>query len=238
MSPATRYISFDLEIAKILPGDFSDWKKNRPLGITCAATKLGDEEPLVWYSKDENGLASARMSETDLGTLIDYLELAVANDNRLVTWNGLGFDFNILAEESGEWERCRTLAANHTDMMFDFFCRTGYPIALDKAAKAMGLKGKMEGVTGEQAPILWNQGKQDTVLAYVAQDAVTTLEVAVTAEARGRISWITQRGQLKDLPIKGGWLPCNKAMSLPQPDVSWMSKPISRQEYYGWVLEG
>ena len=119
--PETKYVSFDLEIAKILPGDFSDWKRHRPLGITCTATKLGDEEPLVWYSKDENGLASARMNEDDLGKLIDYLELAVANGNRLVTWNGLGFDFNILAEESGEWERCRTLAANHTDIMFDFF---------------------------------------------------------------------------------------------------------------------
>ncbi|BCY17103.1 hypothetical protein hrd7_09520 [Leptolinea sp. HRD-7] len=235
--PETRYVSFDLEIAKILPGDFSDWKRHRPLGITCAATKLGDEEPLVWYSKNENGQASSRMNEIDLVTLVDYLEQAVAGGYQIVTWNGLGFDFNILAEESGEWERCRELAANHTDMMFDFFCRTGYPIALDKAAKAMGLRGKLEGVTGDQAPILWQQGKYETVLAYVAQDAVTTLEVARLAEARGHISWITQRGQLKDIPLRGGWLPCNKAVSLPQPDVSWMSRPVSRQEYYGWVTE-
>lgn len=235
--PATKYVSFDLEIAKILPGDFSDWKRHRPLGITCAATKLDGEEPLVWFSKGENGQASSRMNETDLGTLVDYLEQAADGGYQIVTWNGLGFDFNILAEESGEWERCKALAASHTDMMFDFFCRTGYPIALDKAAKAMGLKGKLEGVTGDQAPILWQQGKYDTVLAYVAQDAVTTLEVAKTAEARGRISWVTQRGQLKDIPLRNGWLACNKAVSLPQPDVSWMSNPVSRKEYYGWVLE-
>jgi hypothetical protein len=196
--PANRYLSFDLEIAKILPGDFSDWKKQRPLGITCAATKLGTEEPLVWFSKEENGSASGRMTQNDLGTLVVYLEQAVDGGYQIVTWNGLGFDFNILAEESGEWDRCRVLAANHIDMMFDFFCRTGYPIALDKAAKGMGLKGKLEGVTGDQAPILWNQGQVEKVLAYVAQDAVTTYDVAVAADARGRISWITQRGLLKD----------------------------------------
>ncbi len=40
----TRYMAFDLEIARPLPEGGEDWKSIRPLGITCAATLTEDEE--------------------------------------------------------------------------------------------------------------------------------------------------------------------------------------------------
>jgi hypothetical protein len=33
-----KFLAFDVETAKQLPGDFSEWRKHRPLGICCAAT--------------------------------------------------------------------------------------------------------------------------------------------------------------------------------------------------------
>jgi hypothetical protein len=234
---STKYLSFDIETAKIIDTDFSQWKKFRPIGIICAATKRDNEYPLVWYSRDSDDNVSKKMTKEDLCKLINYLEEKIEEGYQLLTWNGLGFDFDVLAEESGEWERCSEIALNHTDMMFDFFCRVGYPIGLDKAAKCMGLKGKTEGVSGDQAPILWKQGNFETVLAYVAQDAVTTLEIAIKTEYVGRISWITQRGNRKDLSLQGRWLSCNEAISLPIPDVSWMSNPIRRQDFLDWIIK-
>lgn len=38
METNRNYIAFDLEIYKIVPGDFNYWRSHRPLGISCAAT--------------------------------------------------------------------------------------------------------------------------------------------------------------------------------------------------------
>ena len=85
------------------------------------------------------------MNKADLGELLKTMVDAVNKGWNIVTWNGLGFDFDVLAEESGEWEICRELALDHIDMMFHFFCIQGYPLGLEKAAQGMGLSGKMEG---------------------------------------------------------------------------------------------
>jgi hypothetical protein len=49
----------------------------------------------------------------------------------------------------------------------------------------MGLAGKLEGMSGEMAPVLWAQGKREEVLRYVAQDVKTTLALATACEALG-----------------------------------------------------
>ena len=36
-----KYLAFDLEIAREIP-EGGDWKANRPLGISCAATLASD----------------------------------------------------------------------------------------------------------------------------------------------------------------------------------------------------
>lgn len=38
------------------------------------------------------------------------MELVAKEDYTLLTWNGCGFDFDILAEESGMHEQCKALA--------------------------------------------------------------------------------------------------------------------------------
>ena len=46
------FLAFDVETAKQFPGDFSDWRKHRPLGICCAATVAGDTgEARLWHQK-------------------------------------------------------------------------------------------------------------------------------------------------------------------------------------------
>ena len=156
---AHQYLAFDIETAKDVPGDDFNWRPHRPLGISCAATLASStNQPLLWYGKTRDGLPEKRMSREATRQLVQYLSKMAADGFRILTWNGLGFDFDILAEESGAAASCRECALGHVDMMFHVFCSLGYPVALDKAAQGMGLPGKPPGMSGFKAPKLWAQG--------------------------------------------------------------------------------
>jgi hypothetical protein len=233
-----KYLAFDIEIAKILPNGVDDLKAYRPLGITCAATYTGEGQPKVWYEKlPDDETAAPQMGVPALIDLLTYLEQMVAAGYTLLTWNGCGFDFDILAEESNQSPRCRTLAWNHVDMMFHFFYKTGYPLGLDKAAKGMGLPGKAAGMGGEMAPRYWAEGKWAIVLEYVAQDARTTFDLALAVEKTGELRWVNNKGMRSSQPFQEGWLPVSEAIKLPMPDTSWMRTPWNRNKFTGWLTQ-
>ena len=78
-----KYVSFDLEIAKVVEGH--DWESQRPLGISCAATMTSDTEDLrTWCGE---GLS---MTPEELrGGLVKYLESQTARGYYILTHNGL-----------------------------------------------------------------------------------------------------------------------------------------------------
>jgi len=224
-----QYLAFDIETAKVLPDDLTDWKAYRPLRIACAAILLSDSEELVlWAGKEQ-------MSQQEVGKVVEYLAAKVGQGYTILTWNGLGFDFDILAEESGMLAECKKLAIDHVDMMFHVLCRLGYGVSLNAAAHGMGLRGKPEGMNGAKAPILWAEGKRHEVLAYVTQDVQTTLDVALACEGCGNLSWIAKSGNLRTMRLPDGWLSVDQAEKLPQPNTSWMSDPWQRATFTEWM---
>ena len=230
-----KYCGFDIETAKILPDNFGDLHDHRPLGISCAAFWCEDEDQAeVFYSKDSNGNAANKMSVEDLSIFIDRLIEKNKQGYDIVTHNGLGFDFDILAEESGRDDDCRQLALNHIDMMFHFFCGKGFVIGLNAAAKSIGIS-KPADVDGSVAPQLWKQGDYQTVLDYVAQDCRLTLDVAINSEKNKKITWITRKGSSAYFSIPNGWLSVKEAMKLPLPDTSWMDNAWERSKFTGWL---
>jgi hypothetical protein len=136
------------------------------------------------------------MSRDNALELAEYLAKMAADGFTIVTWNGLAFDFDILAEESADAGTCAACALGHVDMMFHAFCHLGYPIGLDKAAQGMGVAGKLAGMVGAQAPRMWAEGRCHEVLEYVAQDVRTTLAIAQAAGFRR--AWLRSR-------FLGGW---------------------------------
>lgn len=43
-----KYLAFDIEIAKVMTSGETDWKAQRPLGISCAATfDSADDKPML-----------------------------------------------------------------------------------------------------------------------------------------------------------------------------------------------
>jgi hypothetical protein len=229
MTTPRKYLALDIETAKVLPEDLQDWHSQRPLGIACAATLLvGDDQPTLWHGGD-------RMIREEAAALVRYLEDRVAHGFTLLTWNGLGFDLDVLAEESGMLEECRSLACAHVDMMFHAFCQLGHGVGLDAAARGMGLAGKLEGIKGADAPVLWAQGKREEVLKYVAQDVRTTMEMATASEARGELRWVARSGKRREMALPDGWLAVSEAGKLPLPDTSWMDDPWPRKKFTGWM---
>jgi hypothetical protein len=231
----TRYLAFDLEIARTLPEGLEDWKSIRPLGITCAATITSEGEVAVFPATNEDGSYAGRMTLVQASQLVDHLSAAAASGLMLLTWNGLGFDFDILAEESGRQTDCAALAMGHVDMMFHLFCLRGHGLALDKAAQGMGLPGKLPGMNGALAPLYWKDGKQGIVLDYVAQDVRTTLDVAGAVEARRALRWISINGNEQFLRMPEGWLTVEQSLKLPMPITTRMRNPWTRAKFTGWL---
>src|SRR5262245_46435211 len=131
-----KYVAFDLETAKEVPGVDFVWRPHRPLGISCAAAFPSDaKQPIVWHGKRADVQPAERMSTPEARELVQSLLQFVKNGYTVLTWNGLGFDFDVLAEESANRDDCKRLALSHVDMMFHVFCDRGFPVALDKAAQ-------------------------------------------------------------------------------------------------------
>jgi hypothetical protein len=232
MEPKHRkYLAFDIETTSTAE---ENWRSQRPLGISCAATLLANDEPVLWHGGDRQDPAD-KMSQDEAANLVRYLDSRTKEDYTLLTWNGVGFDLDILQEESGLLSKCRNLAQNHVDMMFHIVCLRGFGVSLDAAARGMGLAGKLEGMNGAKAPVLWAEGKRESVLNYVAQDVRTTLELALACESRGALQWVSQRGKLRTMRLPDGWLAVREALLLPLPYTGWMDEPWTREEFVGWM---
>jgi hypothetical protein len=231
-----KYLTFDIETAKDVPGEDFNWRPHRPLGISCAATLASDSSELrLWHGKTKGGSPAERMTPADALGLVQYLAKMAEDGFTIVTWNGLGFDFDILAEESAAAGICQACALGHVDMMFHIVCSLGYPVALEKGAQGMGLTGKPAGMTGFQAPKMWAAGRYQEVLDYVSQDVRMAMQIAQTAEQKRRFDWITRKGTKSTLALPKGWLTVREALQLPVPDTSWMSQPLKRRDFMTWI---
>jgi len=245
-----KYLAFDLEIVKMIENG-QNWKTRRPLGISCVGTMLSGNIPITWKHEPIDAV-ECTMTKEDLHELLSYMQSRQNEGYSIVTWNGLSFDFDVLAEESGQYDLCRALALSHIDMMFHFFCVKGYQLGLNTAAIHQGLQGKTEGIHGDLAPLMW-QGRQDLLppelagmnlvqlrsktLEYVGQDARTTLELAEVVEKQGYLKWVSKSGKTNIFFLNkpDGWLSVEKALELPEPDQSWMSNPKKRSEFLEWI---
>jgi hypothetical protein len=229
-----KYCAFDIEIARVIPEGVEDWRSLHPLGISCAATLTVEGNLTHWYGGQHEKHPGDRMNRTEVGELVSYLQTQVSAGYTILTWNGLSFDFDILAEESGLLDVCTMLANDHADMMFHLFCLKGYPLALDTAARGMGLPGKTPGMTGDLAPRYWQEGKRQEVLDYVAQDVRTTLDLAIKTEKLGQLNWISKTGKPQFVKLSEGWYKVKDALRLPEPDVTWMKNPMKRSGFTKW----
>jgi len=236
------FVAFDLEIATIFLEDNPTLDPEVGLGISCAATLTSEGELLTWH----NAEMGARMTPEEVCALVYHLKDCRAKGLQIVTWNGLKFDFHVLAVESGLREICARMAWTHVDLMFAVHCIKGYPLSLDAASKACGSQKGVEGLThGRYAPYYWERGQYQLALDYVSQDTRATAAVADTVQNRWGFIWLSQRGNPTRFfvpeelrPEKGfvGLTP-EHCIEWVLPDQHWMDAPLSRDHFYKWLKE-
>lgn len=234
-----RFASFDLETAKEIPEDAEDFLSYMPLGITCAAVALsGEEDVKFWRAK---GSLTKEKCQIIVKDLIEYCEQGYTP----VTWNGVGFDFRVLAFESGMFEECARIALHHVDMMLLVTFTKGWFLGLNTALQASGLEGKLKEVTlkdgtvitemkGALAPKLWKQGEYNAVLTYLRDDVIQPLLYAEIIEKKLCIEWYSKTGkpQKVQFPKLYSALEC---FQIPEPDVSWMKNAPKREDFISWI---
>jgi len=232
----SNYLAFDLETAKVRSPRIRDWMSHRPLGISCAATYCQRaKEPVLWYGRKQGRRPSSQMTAAEVGALVDYLLQQVSAGYTIVTWNGVGFDFDILAEESGMHSICKSLALGHVDMMFHVLCQLGFGVSLNAAARGMRLTRTYEKRKGALMPNLWADGRYEEVFSHVTRDARTILALAKTCRERGFIRWITRWGTGRMMRLADGWQNACTAQKAPQPLQPPDDKKWSRDRLTAWM---
>jgi hypothetical protein len=225
-------VVFDLE-TEVTPGPL-DLERHVP-AITVGATLADGGEPRLWYERSAEGCATGEaLSLQSARALVGYLADATQAGQTIVTWNGAGFDFRVLAQASGMVGVCTELAWGHLDLMFWFHCANGYSVGLDRAAQAVG-SGKTQGMDGQEAARLWAAGEYERVLEYAAQDVRALAAIYEGTQRSNALRWINSRGRLSR--TAGPLLAVRDAYELPLPDTSWMRRaPWPREKFVGWML--
>jgi len=231
--------SFDLEIAS----ELNDLGSLENLGISCAALALSEglieDNPVIyWYD-------SSRLSKERCQRLVEDLQYYDNLGYKLVTWNGCGFDFQVLAHESGMYSECAELALNHIDMMLMVTFVKGHYLGLDKALRGAGLEGKTHDIrlnngelltemSGALAPQLWAQGETEAVLEYLKGDVVQPMLLAQNIEKMKSIRWISNAGKYHSVFVPELKV-VRELFDLPLPNISWMTAPPTRAKFVSWM---
>lgn len=223
-----------------------NWSKMPNLGISCAALAWRNDgkqvENLVWSNDD-------RLSPSQMQDMIGTLRRMVMNGYTLVTWNGLSFDWRVLAKESGEYGDCIELSRTHCDLMFQVVATKGWRLKQQVACDGMAIKGKLKSVTlrdgtkldgmyGGMAPLLWKKGEYAAVLSYLVEDVRSLLELSEAFEKYKYLAWRSRPNQWnpngKAQSIHGQPLTVAECLDLPLPDQSWMDEPPLREHFIDW----
>ena len=243
------FVAFDVEIAKPVP-DGPDILVHKP-GIACAAIVREDEPraSILFDPSVSPEFFDPAMTMTREGALriLAALEETAGRGDTLVTWNGAGFDFRLLADETGRHADCARLVMASVDMMFQVLCERGHPLSLDAALKGAALPPKMDQVTlrggeavhisGAEAPQYRQAGEHAAVAAYCAADAERTAALAAVCQKSRRLAWVSQKGRPNEIYLRTGWLTVEQCLSLPVPDTSWMTRPMRREDVLAWTKQ-
>lgn len=231
-----KFATFDLEIAEPLTDD----NKYTGQPISCAA--IATSEGVKFYQNWPH------MKQVDCDTLLADIITLNAQGYSLVTWNGCGFDFKVLAHQSGMPNEVMFENREHIDLMFHIMCVKGYPVALDKVLTMIGgskqhvvtLKSgeQIREMSGKFAPELWQAGETEAVLSYLREDVVQLLKLTEAVDRLHEISWPSKKSGQKQTIKMDEFLTVDECLALPLPDTSWMTgTQLTRETFTGWMKE-
>lgn len=241
-------LGFDIETSEQAQDD-----KISP--ITVASTVTSDGEKRAWFShptdesivgmlgkQDEDwsnfspdGKLAPLMSQKTALAMLKYMEEKQNQGYSLCAWNGAGFDLKMIGFLAGNLELAGRMALDLIDPMYQVLSMKGYPVGLSAVQKGLGTEQE-KSMQGSDAPEAWLNGEYQKVISYVIGDSEMTVEIIQAIAKVGGIKWAAKSGKPNSL-----MLPKLKTVAEclkdPEPDNSWMDKPIKRRDMIKWIPE-
>jgi DEAD/DEAH box helicase domain-containing protein len=175
-------IYLDAETQRIADEVQGGWDNIRAFGLSVAVTWDEANGYREWY-------------EPDAGRLIGELRAF----DRLVTFNGLRFDLEVLSA----YGDVRELHGKSLDLLQDLKRRLGFRVSLQSLGQAT--LGKKKTASGLEAVKWWRSGDpglRQRVLDYCRMDVEILREVVVYCRREGFVK-IPSQG--RDLPVYVAW---------------------------------
>ena len=231
-----KILSFDIEISDVFElAKNEDIEKYAPFHISVAATAIHNGEERLWYSEDTDGLPALNLTQQRAHELLEYLEEKQNDGFMLCAWNGLGFDLKWIGHQADDMKLAAQVALKSYDPMFQFFNQKGFPVGLANVASGMGI-AQEKLMDGADAPKEWRGGNYERVMEYVLGDCqMTNLIVRAIQEAR-EVRWLTTKGSISSEPMER-LKSVEEVISDPEPDQSWMDKPLPKSKFSAWLQD-
>lgn len=150
-----------LKLSHEVPGG---WSNIRDFGLAVGVTWDAQHQFRVWY-------------EPDASRLIEEL----ARFDRVITFNGERFDFQVLAKYG---DVC-SLYSRSLDLLTDLARMLGHRVKFESLVQATLGRGKTG--AGQLAVAWWRAGQRDRVVAYCRQDVQLLVEIVQFARANGYV---------------------------------------------------
>ena len=231
-----KLLSFDIEISDVFElGKHEDMEKYAPFHIAVAATAIHDGDERLWYSEDEEGRPALNLTQQRAHELLEYLEKMQQMELMVCAWNGLSFDLKWIGHQADDMALAARIALKSYDPMFQFFNQAGFPVGLAKVAQAMGISQEKL-MDGADAPKEWLAGDRRKVMDYCLGDCQMTNLTLLAIEKVREIRWVTARGSVSSKPMPR-FKTVEEVIHDPEPDQSWMDRPIPKAKFYEWVQE-
>jgi guanylate kinase len=242
-------LAFDIETSE-------QAQDNKISPITVASTVTLDGDKRAWFShptdksivgmigrgQDEDwsnfspdGQLAPLMSKETALAMLKYMEEKQNQGYSLCAWNGAGFDLKMIGFLAGDVELAGRMALDLIDPMYQVLSMKGYPVGLSAVQKGLGTE-QAKSMSGADAPDAWANGEYQKVISYVIGDSEMTVEIIQAIAKVGGIKWMAKSGKPNSLMLQS-FKTVAECLMDPEPNNSWMDKPINRRDIIAWIPE-
>lgn len=192
------------------------WESDRPYKFLCGTLCTDESLKTFWDISDF------------YDTLISY------PPDQVYTWNSLRFDWKILYDSGISIDK--NFVLNHKDMMFDFFCHSGYPLSIAAVLKGARLFEQALRLEVEKTLFSDYVARNDRVRIeeYSQLKTLSLYMIANGVIQKGGFYWETKSGALRSIVLED-FMTVRECMSLQVPDNEFMEDPFNKEDFVLWL---
>ncbi len=228
------HLFLDIELCDNIP---DGWDRDDPssLDIACICVLIIDdkqqENTIVHHNEGK------AMTHEQIQVICDQVKNVCSQNGKFITWNGLGFDMQLLDKIDNTLKQL-ILSDHHIDLMFHFTRKKGYMIGLNKVSQGFSIGEKT--MTGLDAVKLWAKGEFQKVLDYNINDVKLLKDIYYKVIETSKIKWLSGNHNICFLNVDTSQLSVGNSLNIPRPpnkDVSWMTQEHKKLCEWAWRVK-